>query len=479
MTPLWTLVLAVVGGVALGVAVHELWHRARLRRSGAETLPADVPHVVDLLRRAHDALGATIVLPGGETLMSADTPALPESLVDRAVAAARLALGDGRTHVLREGNIIVAVGDGQLGGALLLGFDQPDQQDVDAAASDLRRLLAEVRVERTRRLHVRRDPGSLPDWLVTGAESLEGMTFALCEAVRMQTGHAAAVVMRDPGTLLATVVAVSQGLDRRLLGRAVTAGSAVGRACVGDIPVVGASGPELFGHTAPDRRRRHEGGTAFPLRDGRQGVGALVVFGAHGALLPEAREKVLAYTADAGAHLAAAAHVRAAENRAMTDALTGLANRRALERVMGEWSDGTCALVCVDLDHFKRLNDGFGHAAGDEALRHVARILRQSLRGDDLAARIGGEEFALWLPGAPLAKAREVAERVRGAVEQGVLQWSGADIRLTCSLGLAGVPDTVTRPQNLLAAADTALYRAKSLGRNRVETAQRRVELET
>lgn len=476
--PLWIVLATALVALAGGVLAHALWQRARLGRLGSESLPADVSHVVDLLRRAHAALAATMVLPDAVPLVSAETPGPPGSLVDRAIAAARLALGDGRTHVLREGNVIVAVGDGQLGGALVMGFDDPGKDAVDAAAEDLRRLLAEFRVARTRRLHGRRDRRTLPDWLVTGAESLEGMSFALCEAVRSETGRPAAVVMRDPGTMIASAVAVSQGIDRRLLGRSVTVGSAVGRACAGDIPVVGTSGAELFGHTMPDRRRRDEGGTAFPLRDGRQGVGALVVFGPHATLSTEARERIVAFAGDAGPHLAAAAHVRAAENRAMTDALTGLANRRGLERAMSDWSDSACALICVDLDHFKQLNDGFGHAAGDAALKHVARILRESLRDDDVASRIGGEEFALWLPGAALPKAEEVAERVRAAVERAILQWGGADIRLTCSLGLAGVPDTVSRPENLLGAADVALYRAKSLGRNRVETATRRPSAE-
>ncbi len=464
--------LALIGGAIVGAVGQAAWQRARLRRAGTESLPADVPHVVDLLRRAHGGLAATMVLPEGETVIAVESPEPPRSLIERSEAAARLALGDGRTHVLREGNVIVAVGDGQLGGALIFGFEAPHKDAVDAAVTDLRRLIAEVRVERVGRLGVRRDPRSLPDWLVTGAESLEGMSFALCEAVRTVAGRAAAVVMRDPATMTTTVVGVSNGLDRRLLGRSVTVGSAVGRACAGDLAVVGTTGAELFGHTTPDRRRRHEGGVAFPLRDGREGVGALVVFGPHDALALEARERIEAFARDAGPHLAAAAHVRAAENRALTDALTGLANRRGLERAMAGWSTGVCALVAVDIDHFKRLNDGFGHAAGDTALKHLARILRDSLREDDVAARTGGEEFALWLPGAPLAKAREVAERVRTAVERSVLQWGGADVRLTCSLGVAGLPETVSQPPSLFGAADAALYRAKSRGRNRVEVAQ-------
>ena len=381
-------------------------------------------------------------------------------------------MGDSREHVLREGNVIVATGDGRMGVALVLGFAEVPLETIEAAVADLRRLLAELRVGRARELGSLRDPGGLPDWMAAGSESLQGIAYALCEAVRQEAGRTAAVVVRNATTATSTVVAVSQGADRRMLGNHVTVESAVGRACAGDFPVVGISPEDLFGHALSERRRRDEQGVAFPLRDGREGIGALVLFGPSDTLDPGVRERIMWYTVDAGPRLAMAMQLRSAETRAMTDGLTGLANRRSLERAMAGWAEGPCALLCVDIDNFKKLNDGFGHAAGDAALKHVARVFRRALREDDVAARTGGEEFALWLPYTALPQALQVAERVREGVETSTLRWGGADVKLTCSVGAAAVPETVSQVANLLTAADAALYHAKSRGRNRVEFVQ-------
>jgi diguanylate cyclase (GGDEF)-like protein len=252
------------------------------------------------------------------------------------------------------------------------------------------------------------------------------------------------------------------------MGTRVSSASAAGRACTGEVPVAGGSGTELFGERKHDRRTGDDQGVAFPIRDGREGIGSLVVFGQPDATPGRVREQIVWLVANSGPRLGRAASVRAAETRATTDALTGLPNRRSLERSLGSHGDGPCSILCVDLDHFKRLNDGFGHAAGDAALRHVAGIFRRTLREDDLACRIGGEEFALWLPGAPANRAQEVAERVLVSVRGTRIEWGGAEIEMTCSIGVAAVPDTVGRVENLLAAADAALYRAKETGRNRV-----------
>jgi diguanylate cyclase (GGDEF)-like protein len=185
------------------------------------------------------------------------------------------------------------------------------------------------------------------------------------------------------------------------------------------------------------------------------------------------RDRVAGLAADMTRYIGAAAAVRAAEARAVTDALTGLPNRRALDRAMAQAGDRPAALLMVDADHFKALNDTWGHAAGDAALKHLGRIFLRSLRDGDLASRIGGEEFALWLDGAGLPTALEVAERVRRAVADTRLPWAGTELRLTCSVGVACFPDPIEAVTNLHAAADAALYRAKQAGRNRVEVASR------
>jgi len=129
-------------------------------------------------------------------------------------------------------------------------------------------------------------------------------------------------------------------------------------------------------------------------------------------------------------------------------------------------------LIYSDLDHFKKLNDTLGHAAGDAALRHIARILEGAVRDKDLVARIGGEEFAVWMPHTPMESGLEVAERIRSTVESTQWRWSGEPYGLTISCGVAAYPDTVRDVANLRGAADAALYSAKQRGRNRVERAQ-------
>jgi len=276
--------------------------------------------------------------------------------------------------------------------------------------------------------------------------------------------------LRDPDSEIATVISVSTNADRRLKGITVSPESAAGRACLVDGIITAASTNDLFGRPTRDRRCRVETGTAYPLRDGGYGIGALVVFGPHD-LDDATTERVIRLAGDVAPQFAAASAVQAAEERATRDNLTGLPNRVALERAMANASL-PCAILCVDIDHFKRINDTHGHAAGDGALKHLAGLFQPALRDGDIAARTGGEEFVLWLPGTPRESALDVAERLRGSIEEAVWIWSGKRIDLTCSIGVAAVPETTTQLANLIPAADAALYRAKRGGRNRVEEAR-------
>lgn len=177
------------------------------------------------------------------------------------------------------------------------------------------------------------------------------------------------------------------------------------------------------------------------------------------------------------------AHAAALRLREMseTDALTGLANRRHFLDVAGEavgaaQRDGRpLALLMVDIDHFKRINDTFGHAAGDKALRLLGATLKESTRRADCVARLGGEEFAILLPDATAAIAQDIAERIcRHAATIAVLDDAGRSFGMTVSIGLAALAPADRRPEDLLERADAALYRAKRGGRNRVETAPAR-----
>ena len=162
------------------------------------------------------------------------------------------------------------------------------------------------------------------------------------------------------------------------------------------------------------------------------------------------------------------------------DALTGLANRRAFDRRIAEtWKQSldqglVLAVILIDIDHFKRLNDTFGHLYGDKVLRRVGRLLQESLRKKaDFAARFGGEEFVILLPGTALHNALAVAERLRNLVEVAGLPAleNGASMgnihAATVSCGVsAGSPLQFESLQAFLDSADRALYRAKALGRN-------------
>lgn len=169
----------------------------------------------------------------------------------------------------------------------------------------------------------------------------------------------------------------------------------------------------------------------------------------------------------------------ALEELALVDPLTGVANRRYLERFVGsEWlrearKQLPVAAIMIDIDHFKDYNDHYGHAQGDECLRQVARTLKDALhRPADTLVRYGGEEFVVLLPESDLAAALDIAERLRHAVASHTLFHlaSALDSQITISLGVAAMNAHEGEFDDLLADADAALYRAKEKGRNRVET---------
>jgi diguanylate cyclase (GGDEF)-like protein len=162
-----------------------------------------------------------------------------------------------------------------------------------------------------------------------------------------------------------------------------------------------------------------------------------------------------------------------AEATARTDFLTGLQNRRAFyedgERLLRslEVSGRPAAVLMFDIDHFKSINDRYGHAGGDVAIRAIAQLIRAQLPVGDLAARLGGEEFALLLPDMKLEDAVGVAERVRDACEHMEVEFDGQKIAFTTSVGVAALHAGNTL-DGWIAHADAALYRSKQQGRNRV-----------
>jgi diguanylate cyclase (GGDEF)-like protein len=164
------------------------------------------------------------------------------------------------------------------------------------------------------------------------------------------------------------------------------------------------------------------------------------------------------------------------KNAASVDPLTGMFNRRgfseACARVIDRESTAgrPVTVLIFDIDHFKSINDRFGHPAGDEILKLFSAVVVNSLRISDLSGRIGGEEFAALLP-CPLEEGVIVAERVREAFEASGIVCEEGPVDTTVSIGVAGGP-AGTELEVLLAAADTALYQAKRSGRNRVQAAE-------
>ena len=156
------------------------------------------------------------------------------------------------------------------------------------------------------------------------------------------------------------------------------------------------------------------------------------------------------------------------------DHLTGLLNRRAFfdaaELELQRWrrSPRPLALVMVDADHFKQVNDNHGHAAGDAVLRHLASALSATFRGQDLIARMGGEEFVVLLPATTLEGAQSVAERLCQQIARQAVDVDGQQIRYTVSAGVAEMAQDVAELEDLIKRADEAMYRAKQDGRNRV-----------
>ncbi|MBV8667034.1 MAG: GGDEF domain-containing protein [Burkholderiaceae bacterium] len=163
------------------------------------------------------------------------------------------------------------------------------------------------------------------------------------------------------------------------------------------------------------------------------------------------------------------------EKLAFTDELTGVANRRHfLARLNDEFARSRrfkhpLCLVMLGLDHFKRINDTYGHPTGDLVLRHFAALLNSTLRTTDIVGRLGGEEFAVALPETPISEAMQVMGRVRDALADERLDTVGPDFRYTFSGGVSVLPEDDSTDCNwLLASSDKALYQAKSTGRNKL-----------
>jgi diguanylate cyclase (GGDEF)-like protein len=254
-------------------------------------------------------------------------------------------------------------------------------------------------------------------------------------------------------------------LDPAELLRTVAAAAVEATDAAGGVVVRPGEEPATAGDPDPQGQR-----IVFPLRAGEADFGSLVLTGP--GFTEEHIETVAALASQAVVALENARLHRIVQGQALKDGLTGLANRRSVEETLHaeiaraqRFGDTVC-LVLADLDDFKSVNDRHGHPAGDDALRLFAETLAGTVREIDVAARWGGEEFALVLPGTDAAGGARLAERARETLESRPLITDGETVTLTASFGVAALPPAHDL-EELVAAADAALYEAKRTGKNR------------
>src|SRR5215467_1175364 len=320
---------------------------------------------------------------------------------------------------------------------------------------------SEALLDAVRRLHQHRTAESLGQ--------------ALCDTAREVTSAPTAGVVRWSATDRHGVIQAISPETGLEAGFHVTADSLVGRACTQQLPVVMEDAVAAITVQCPygGLSRRIGSLAIVPVMSADQTIGAIVVESSEVSVVSqhEARNVGL-LAAVARGPLEIIWEIEEVSRRARTDPLTGLANRRhfdeQLRRVVAETDrfGGTCSLIMADLDHFKNVNDEFGHDAGDAVLQHVAVVLCEAVRTVDLCARYGGEEIAVLLPQTSQIGALELAERLRSTLESRPAVHNGRDLPVTASFGVATYPAPVPYGDWLLQAADKALYDAKAAGRN-------------
>jgi diguanylate cyclase (GGDEF)-like protein len=312
--------------------------------------------------------------------------------------------------------------------------------------------------------------------------STESLAKGICQtALDITEGSVATLVRWDAHAGTGIVETTSPGAEAAR-GQKVTADSLVGDSCIRGTPVV-----------FEDARHFPRSGVVYgpgdgvgpvgalgivPLRREDRILGAVVVVGANpDSHLQADLRNVSLFAAVAATSLEMAWQIEEVSRRASTDQLTGLSNRRyfdeQLQRVLAE-SDRSglpASLILADIDYFKRVNDNFGHEAGDVVLKHVASVFLEQVRAIDICARYGGEEIALLLPQTDLAGAAELAERLRRAVSARIANHRGREIPVTSSFGVSSYPQTARTRDALFPTADKALYQAKGAGRNCVRSA--------
>lgn len=313
--------------------------------------------------------------------------------------------------------------------------------------------------------------------------SLAPLSESIAQAAFEMTGARAMALVHWNATTGAGEAVYASPEARVTAGEQVVEDSHVGRSCSGDIPVILEDARPLKKHGTmfhPGEPVRDLGSMAvIPLKSGeKQVVGAIVIEGAQPRdVRAEDAKNLRLLGALAEAALDTVWQIEEITRRATIDPLTGLYNRGYFESILRlivtetERFGGGSSLLMIDLDNFKLVNDTYGHPAGDAVIKEVAEVLSIRKRAVDTAFRYGGEELALLLPRTERDGAAELAERLREAVELKRFEWQGSVIPITISCGVAEYPSSADTAEELLAAADEALYAAKAAGRNCVRVA--------
>jgi diguanylate cyclase (GGDEF)-like protein len=224
--------------------------------------------------------------------------------------------------------------------------------------------------------------------------------------------------------------------------------------------MVGAGSKELLGYSLPNRRRREQRGTAFPLCDNGTGVGAFVVFGPPDFADASVKERLEWLAEDAAQIIGKVALAHADKERAITDEVVGLRNRQGFDDALHKHANETCAVASISLDQYQQIRDELGRTAAEAALKKVGAFMRNTVRDYDVSARISEGKFALLLPDTSCQDALTVAERIQAAVRRSVFDWNGSERQLSCSMGVAAIPEVVST-HLLLEASDAALAKAQ------------------
>jgi diguanylate cyclase (GGDEF)-like protein len=476
-----SLLLALLVGVVAG------WGLAR-RRGATPLAPGVGPHflpepALEWLRRSHGALGVWVAEldpreegPRAERIVDAERLEVAQIVaVDRRLERARDQEQSGVERM--EGGILVFhAAAGAAVGLLLPRREGAEGARLAQAEDDLKRLLDGVRrrPQMVELAQAKADEASPESASSVGLRLAYQLERALGAQVVVAARELPETLVRDPRTpdLRVRVIGVSGHGDRRLLDTFLPEGSALAEVALGVRPEGPVDGDPLGGAVA-DRRQRQGAVLLRQIRSAGEAVGAVALWPPGGREPAGAAQAELAAALDnAGPRLYRARKWDQEYGRARRDRLTGLVNRSELDAVMSRQGGAkTGSLIYADFDRFKALNDTLGHPAGDAALIHFARIIQDQIRSEDAAARIGGEEFAVWLPGTKLEDGIGIAERIRIRLSTAPWDWQGRAWPLTASFGVAGTPETSHSLANLAAQADAALYVAKNSGRNRVERA--------